>query len=436
MGGGVNDGLECLPPFFLRDLSQDSGAEGSELGRFEVEDVEGERGEAEAIEVEFVWRRVMDVPLDVDEVALGRKAELEGVGLEIESEGRFREDDFFDIIISEDGSGEGLRGVQAGERKGAGFVVVGDAVGLVLNLKNFGAERQGEQGEKAKNHGLFLLHGLPLFFREPLVDHVVTAADISGDAIFRLTKGVCFALVLIDDAFCGSAGGVDEAEFAVFTDDDEGDMAVEPHDVDSGPMGFEFLKKAIVAQPRFDMHLMAREEGADDILRGLLGEVDALDLETGITHDCGNEVATSDLSFAGDLRGAIEVPLSAKPATHHFRQGGFEGLFGFVTDILNLARSASGCVAVSETGALEFKFLLENLVALGVRHGLGFSDCADFSISRHQLITKPPSSVGKACGDQEKEEALHFSSITTENGGLVHPSPVTPYFKIREWCAE
>jgi len=66
------------------------------------------------------------------------------------------------------------------------------------------------------------------------------------------------------------------------------------------------------------VHLLAWEEGGDDVLGGLLGEAEALDAEAGVTKNGGDKISAGDGSGAGGLTGAIEVPFCAEPAAHDF----------------------------------------------------------------------------------------------------------------------
>lgn len=76
--------------------------------------------------------------------------------------------------------------------------------------------------------------GFPFCAGEPLVDDFVVAGDVSGDAVFGCAEGVGVFAVLVDDGFGGTAGGVDEADFAVVLNDEEGDVPVEADDSDAG----------------------------------------------------------------------------------------------------------------------------------------------------------------------------------------------------------
>ncbi len=116
---------------------------------------------------------------------------------------------------------------------------------------------------------------------------------------------------------------MDEAHLAVL-DDDEGDVFVQPHDVDAmvffpdvidvfivRNVGFYFVKFSVI------------NECADDILRGLLGYADAVYFESGITHDGGDVVSAGYFSFPRNGGDAVEVPRMAQPAAHHRREAIF-----------------------------------------------------------------------------------------------------------------
>lgn len=64
-------------------------------------------------------------------------------------------------------------------------------------------------------------------------------------------------------------------------------------------------------------------EGTDDVLRRLLCYGDAVDIESCIAHDDGDEVSAGYFSFTGNGGGAVEIPRMSSPAMHHLRECGF-----------------------------------------------------------------------------------------------------------------
>ena len=114
---------------------------------------------------------------------------------------------------------------------------------------------------------------------------------------------------------------MDEALFTSGGDDDESDVLVEANDVDAGAAGDGLISEVWVGFPGTDVHLLAREEGGDDVLRGLLGEAESLDAEARVTKDGGDKISAGDGTRAGSLAGAVEVPLGAEPAAHDVGEG-------------------------------------------------------------------------------------------------------------------
>ena len=111
---------------------------------------------------------------------------------------------------------------------------------------------------------------------------------------------------------------MDEAHFLVF-DDDECDVFIESYDVDAFVIFCDVINVILVGGVGFYFECGAViHEGADDVLRGLLSYFDAVDVESSIAHDDGDEVATGDFTFARSSGGAVEIPRMTQPAAHHF----------------------------------------------------------------------------------------------------------------------
>lgn len=101
--------------------------------------------------------------------------------------------------------------------------------------------------------------------------------------------------------------------------DDEANVLVEADDVDASMALGDVIDKMIVVLADGDAQLGLGEEGANDRLRGLLGELVAVDCEACIVEQGGDEVAAGNGLGARLGGGAVEIPGGAEPAVHHFR---------------------------------------------------------------------------------------------------------------------
>ncbi len=70
-------------------------------------------------------------------------------------------------------------------------------------------------------------------------------------------------------------------------------------------VGFYFVEVTVI------------NEGADDVLRGLLGYADAVYFEACIAHDGGDEVSAGYFSFTRNGGDAFVGPWMTQPASHH-----------------------------------------------------------------------------------------------------------------------
>ena len=190
--------------------------------------------------------------------------------------------------------------------------------------------------------------------------------EVSSDAIAGALEAAGVFAIFIDDAVGMGSGGVDEADSAGFRDDEEGDVVVEPDDADAGTTVSGLIDELIVVEPGADGHLFSRHKGADDPLRGLLGETESFDLEAGVAKDGGDEVSAGDFTGAGSFAGAVEIPWSAEPTAHHFGEGCFEGDLALGDDIGDFPGGAGLGVAGGKISALLIKPGNELLVAGGI----------------------------------------------------------------------
>lgn len=128
--------------------------------------------------------------------------------------------------------------------------------------------------------------------------------------------------------------------------DDEAYVLVETNDVDSFIETFHFFTEVGVGHACVDVHAGARDKGFEYCLRWLLGESDAVEVESGVAHDGGNVITAGYFPVSRLLSHAVVVPLGAEPAAHHFWQHCFEQLSGFCQHSVALVLGAGYFVAL------------------------------------------------------------------------------------------
>lgn len=106
-------------------------------------------------------------------------------------------------------------------------------------------------------------------------------------------------------------------------------MAVKADNAHAWATGFHLFKEVVVTQLGANVHVTCGDEGLDDVLRCLLGQLDPFYFEADILHDGGDVISTGNFSAAGGFGGAVEIPGSAKPTAHHLGEGTFQSLAGF-----------------------------------------------------------------------------------------------------------
>ena len=158
-----------------------------------------------------------------------------------------------------------------------------------------------------------------------------------------------------------------------------------------------------------DVHGIAREESCDDVLRGLLGEAVALDAETGVSKDGGDEVSTGDGARARGLAGAVKVPLGAEPAAHEFRKRRFKKGAAVLDDGGKIIRGPCYGVALGKSLLLMSEVGAELLIEFGIWLGLVFlffgeGDMVVIKIQKGGSIS--PTREGAACEYQKGEDFI------------------------------
>ena len=111
---------------------------------------------------------------------------------------------------------------------------------------------------------------------------------------------------------------MNEADLAILGDNQKSDVAVEADNAHAGAAGFYLFKEVVVTQLGANVHVTFRDEGFDDVLRCLLGQLNPSHFEANILHNGGDVVSTRNFSAAGGCGGAIEIPGSPEPTAHHF----------------------------------------------------------------------------------------------------------------------
>ena len=233
---------------------------------------------------------------------------------------------------------------------------------------------------------------------------VAVGGEVSEDAVAGILECVGGGAVFDDDAPGVGAGGVDEADGAVGVGDEEGDMVVEADDVDAGAEGEEFVDEAFVVGVDADVHFLLGEEGAEDVLGGLLGEGGPFEFEAGVLEDGGDEVAAGDFVGAGLVGSAVEVPRGAEPAFHEGGEGPFEERAGAEEGGVLIFGSLGGVVFVAKTLPVVVEFLDESEVGGEIRGGGGFGFRAGFIADESDDVRAVGPAEADRCPEEEQDE--------------------------------
>ena len=163
-----------------------------------------------------------------------------------------------------------------------------------------------------------------------------------------------------------------EKAHPAFADFQESDMGIEPHEHDAIAGIADFPEERIVVRAGAELAMIGGKEGAEDFRGWLLGQAVAVEPETGIQQDGGDEIAAGDGLRAGLAGGAVEIPGRAEPATHHFRQDQFEQAAGIAQDGRAFVGMAAGAVALGKFEPPAFQLRDEGGVGFGGGNGRGW----------------------------------------------------------------
>ncbi len=151
--------------------------------------------------------------------------------------------------------------------------------------------------------------------------------------------------------------------------DQKSDMTIETDDADTGTARDDLVEKVFVGETGADVHFFLGEEGADDSLRGLLGEADSFHLEARIAENGGDEVAAGDFSRARGLAGSVKIPGGPEPTAHHFGELCFEKSLGLVDHVRDFSGGAGAGISLDQALTMLCQFVDQLLVSFGI--GLG-----------------------------------------------------------------